>query len=64
MSRKALWLSGSARSRSLSGRATPARSRATWHHSYANSRTHLARFSLVVFEPGVGCTPRPEACDA
>ena len=27
-------------------------------HSYANARTELARFSLAVFEPGVGGASR------
>jgi transcriptional regulator with XRE-family HTH domain len=34
-------------------------------HSYANPGTEPARFSLAVFEPGVGAaSPRPEAGDA
>jgi len=33
-------------------------------HSYANPRTEPARFSLAVFEPGVGTGHRPEASDA
>jgi transcriptional regulator with XRE-family HTH domain len=33
-------------------------------HSYANPTTEPARFSLAVFEPGVGSGPRPEATDA
>jgi transcriptional regulator with XRE-family HTH domain len=33
-------------------------------HSYANPGTESARFSLAVFEPGVGSTSRPEASDA
>ena len=33
-------------------------------HSYANPGTEPARFSLAVFEPGVGSGHRPEATDA
>lgn len=33
-------------------------------HSYANPGTHPARFSLAVFEPGVGPGSRPEVADA
>lgn len=33
-------------------------------HSYANPGTNPARFSLAVFEPGVGTGHRPEATDA
>jgi transcriptional regulator with XRE-family HTH domain len=33
-------------------------------HSYANPRTQPARFSLAVFEPGVGSGSRSEAVDA
>jgi transcriptional regulator with XRE-family HTH domain len=33
-------------------------------HSYANTGTEPARFSLAVFEPGVGTGHRPEASDA
>jgi transcriptional regulator with XRE-family HTH domain len=33
-------------------------------HSYANPGTQPARFSLAVFEPGVGSGRRPEAVDA
>lgn len=33
-------------------------------HSYANPRTRPARFSLAVFEPGVGSGARPEVMDA
>lgn len=33
-------------------------------HSYANPATGPARFSLAVFEPGVGAGHRPEAADA
>jgi transcriptional regulator with XRE-family HTH domain len=33
-------------------------------HSYANPRKRPARFSLAVFEPGVGSTSRSEADDA
>jgi hypothetical protein len=33
-------------------------------HSYANPGTEPARFSLAVFEPGVGTGHRPEASDA
>lgn len=33
-------------------------------HSYANHGTDPARFSLAVFEPGVGAGHRPEAGDA
>jgi len=33
-------------------------------HSYANPGTAPARFSLAVFEPGVGTGHRPEASDA
>jgi transcriptional regulator with XRE-family HTH domain len=33
-------------------------------HSYANPGTQLARFSLAVFEPGVGSPPRTDAADA
>jgi quercetin dioxygenase-like cupin family protein len=33
-------------------------------HSYANPNKQPARFSLAVFEPGVGSTPRSEADDA
>jgi transcriptional regulator with XRE-family HTH domain len=33
-------------------------------HSYANPRTRPARFSLAVFEPGVGSESRSEAVDA
>lgn len=33
-------------------------------HSYANPGTEPARFSLAVFEPGVGSGRRPEATDA
>jgi transcriptional regulator with XRE-family HTH domain len=33
-------------------------------HSYANPGTEPARFSLAVFEPGVGSAHRPEATDA
>jgi transcriptional regulator with XRE-family HTH domain len=33
-------------------------------HSYANPSTQPARFSLAVFEPGVGSTSRSEASDA
>jgi transcriptional regulator with XRE-family HTH domain len=32
-------------------------------HAYANPGTSTARFSLAVFEPGVGTTPRPERTD-
>ena len=32
-------------------------------HAYANPGTDTARFSLAVFEPGVGSTHRPEAAD-
>src|SRR3954464_5151110 len=32
-------------------------------HSYRNAGTEPSRFSLAVFEPGVGSTPRPEAVD-
>ena len=32
-------------------------------HSYANPRTQPARFSLVVFEPGVGAGPRTDVAD-
>jgi transcriptional regulator with XRE-family HTH domain len=32
-------------------------------HSYTNPGTEPARFSLAVFEPGVGATPRSEAVD-
>jgi quercetin dioxygenase-like cupin family protein len=33
-------------------------------HSYANPGTVPARFSLVVFEPGVGAGTQPEVADA
>lgn len=33
-------------------------------HSYANARRKIARFSLAVFEPGVGTGPRAEGVDA
>jgi transcriptional regulator with XRE-family HTH domain len=33
-------------------------------HSYANPGTRPAQFSLAVFEPGVGSTPRTEPADA
>lgn len=33
-------------------------------HSYANRGAHVARFSLAVFEPGVGAGTRSEAADA
>jgi transcriptional regulator with XRE-family HTH domain len=33
-------------------------------HSYANLGTETARFSLAVFEPGVGTTPRTGVADA
>lgn len=33
-------------------------------HSYSNPGTQPARFSLAVFEPGVGSAPRSEASDA
>jgi quercetin dioxygenase-like cupin family protein len=33
-------------------------------HSYTNPGTEPARFSLAVFEPGVGSGHRPEATDA
>ncbi len=33
-------------------------------HAYANAGQLLARFSLAVFEPGVGSGPRPEAGNA
>lgn len=33
-------------------------------HSYANGSTRAARFSLAVFEPGVGSRSRSEAADA
>lgn len=33
-------------------------------HSYANPGTEQARFSLAVFEPGVGSGHRPDAADA
>lgn len=33
-------------------------------HSYANPGTETARFSLAVFEPGVGSGHRPEVTDA
>jgi transcriptional regulator with XRE-family HTH domain len=33
-------------------------------HSYANPGTEMSRFSLAVFEPGVGSGHRPEAADA
>jgi len=33
-------------------------------HSYANPRRRPARFSLAVFEPGVGSTSRSEVDDA
>ena len=33
-------------------------------HSYANPGTQPARFSLAVFEPGVGAGPRPEVAGA
>jgi quercetin dioxygenase-like cupin family protein len=33
-------------------------------HSYANPGTEPSRFSLAVFEPGVGAGHRPEAIDA
>lgn len=32
-------------------------------HSYVNPDTQPARFTLAVFEPGVGSGPRPEAVD-
>jgi quercetin dioxygenase-like cupin family protein len=32
-------------------------------HGYANPGTNAARFSLAVFEPGVGSPPRSEALD-
>ncbi len=33
-------------------------------HAYANPGAGTARFSLAVFEPGVGATPRTEVADA
>jgi quercetin dioxygenase-like cupin family protein len=33
-------------------------------HSYANTRTRPARFTLVVFEPGLGSASRSEVVDA
>ncbi|WP_308293064.1 cupin domain-containing protein [Pseudarthrobacter raffinosi] len=33
-------------------------------HTYANPGTEPARFSLAVFEPGVGSGHRPEVSDA
>lgn len=33
-------------------------------HAYANPGTGTARFTLAVFEPGVGTTPRTEVTDA
>ena len=40
---------------------TPSRSPATSPHSYANEGTEPARFSLTVFEPGVGAGAKSEA---